>query len=213
MHKCEDVTHGNRIMSFHRHGGDQSIDKTCKVTLNWGFTLFWVVNVSFKHLSLSCETCNELGKILSCVWITISSEKYKTEHVPIHPTWRSWPGLLGAPKSPSQKDNNVQQRDGSGWSCRILGPILFPHQPQTLWIKTAKPPGFPGGRELWCCGFFCCSIFSQSKTSLPLYFMWTRKPKKVCFRHINTQCFQNEICSPDAPASQRNWWSCQFCCW
>lgn len=56
MSKCEDVTHGNRIMSFHRHGDDQSINKNCKVTLNQGFSFecqtflsniyFWLVGLA-----------------------------------------------------------------------------------------------------------------------------------------------------------------------
>lgn len=81
---------------------------------------------------------------------------------------------------------------------------------RVLQIETAKPSGFAGGRKLWGC-FFPFSL------SLKQAFLSTsREPenlRKVCFRHINTQCFRNEICSPDAAASQRNWWSCQFCHW
>lgn len=50
---------------------------------------------------------------------------------------------------------------------------------RVLQIETAKPSGFAGGRKLWGCFF---SIFSQSKTSLPQYFTWTRKPKKSLFQ-------------------------------
>lgn len=58
------------------------------------------------------------------------------------------------------------------------------------------------------CGAGVFFVVVSFSLSLKLLFLFAscepENLRKACFRHINTQCFQNEICSPDAAASQRN---------
>lgn len=154
-------------MSFHRHGGDQSINKKFQGHLELRF-LFWVLNASFKHLSLACQTCSDLRKFCPRSWVTIQSNiRAYTSHLMelTQPTWGS-----------EQLQAKGWQGSVKGWA-RLILQDSWPNSFPVSDMETAKHPGFSDGENCVCVygTFLFFSIFSQSKTSLPQYFTWTRK--------------------------------------
>lgn len=148
-----------------------------------------------------------LGKMLSMCMSHLSSEEYKAEYVPVHPTCWSWCAYVGWAASTERIIRKIEwmgQADPGGFFA-----CFFSYTRQTVANRDSWNPRVSRWQKK---SFF----FSFSLRLKPAVLHTSHEPeilRKVCFRHINAQCFWNEICSPDAAGSQRNWWSCQSCCW
>lgn len=173
MSKCEDVTHGNRIMSFHRHGGDQSINKNCKVTLNWGFSFecqTFLSNIYFWLVGLAM-TWENYVPVHESPLVQRSTRLRMWLHIPLG---GADPACTRLWATPAKRTISTAK----GWVRLILQDSQPNHFPSSD-IDCAKyrqlnPYGFQVAEN--CGGFF---FPSQSKTSL--LFTWTRKPKKRLF--------------------------------